>query len=246
MELQYWLVGLTPETYHAAQARVWEELRSYPRAITHLKRYLENSEDANIRWWLAHCHGWVGNWTEAALEYAKIVPLLPKPEVRLGQAEAEFHAGNHAKALELLDGIDRDFPTLEASLENVRVRLRRAHESLSGSRTVESPTGRFQISVSMREVFNSHWVESPTLLEKSTGTMLLTFGDRNWSLDEARWLDDSTVALTLRKYPGNHTPADVVVTVDCAGRSAKIGETELKARNEVEPALERALTWRYG
>ena len=90
----------------------------------------------------------------------------------------------------------------------------------------------------------SLWIETPTVMDKTTGETLLSFKDSNWSLDSARWLSDSVVELTLRKYPGNHLPAQVVATLDCANRNAKIGETVVNSLTQVEPALEQALTWR--
>jgi hypothetical protein len=90
----------------------------------------------------------------------------------------------------------------------------------------------------------SLWIETPTLLDKSTGETLLAFKDSNWSLDAAHWLSDSTVKLTLRKFPGNHLPVNIIATLDCARRTARIGEKEFQSLAEVETALDNALTWR--
>ncbi len=90
----------------------------------------------------------------------------------------------------------------------------------------------------------SLWIETPAVLDKTTGETLLSFKDSNWSLDAARWLSDSVVEFTLRKYPGNHLPVNVIATLDCANKTARVGETELGSLAEVELALERALTWR--
>lgn len=108
----------------------------------------------------------------------------------------------------------------------------------------ESPSGRFRIAISAWEARMSLWIETPTVLDKTTGETLLAFKDSNWSLDAARWVSHSVVELTLRKYPGNHLPVNVVATLDCASRTARVGQVELGSLAEVEPALERALTWR--
>ena len=84
----------------------------------------------------------------------------------------------------------------------------------------------------------SLWIETPAVLDKTTGETLLKFKDSNWSLDAARWLSDSIVELTLRKYPGNHLPVNVIVTLDCANRTASIGEKEVLLLVDVESALE--------
>ena len=107
----------------------------------------------------------------------------------------------------------------------------------------ESPSGRFRIAISAWEARMSLWIETPTLSDK-TGETLLSFKDSNWSLDAARWLSDSVVELTLRKYPGGHLPGQIVAVVDCAQRNAKIGPTEVQSLADLESALERALTWR--
>jgi hypothetical protein len=108
----------------------------------------------------------------------------------------------------------------------------------------ESPSGRFRIAISAWEARMSLWIETPTLRDNVTGEILLSFKDSNWSLDGARWLSDSVVEFTLRKYPGGHLPAQVVAIVDCAQRNSKIGPTEVQSLADLESALERALTWR--
>jgi hypothetical protein len=89
----------------------------------------------------------------------------------------------------------------------------------------------------------SLWIDTPTLTDRRSGENLLSFEDPNWSLDSARWLDDSTVLLTLRKYPGNHEPGALEVTVDCAGRAAMIGTVKVGALRELEQQMEKALKW---
>jgi len=111
-------------------------------------------------------------------------------------------------------------------------------------REIASPTGRFLTVISPWEARMSLWIETPTLRDTTTGETLLSFRDSNWSLDSARWLSDSIVELTLRKYPGNHLPVDIVATLDCASRTAKVGSMELQSLLEVESALEESLTWR--
>jgi hypothetical protein len=94
-ELQYWFVGLTPESYHLHQARVWGEMHAYRRVIAHMKSYLKNTENAKARWNLAYYLGCVEEWSQAALEYGKVAGVLPQPALRLGQDELrnEFRLG---------------------------------------------------------------------------------------------------------------------------------------------------------
>ena len=123
-ELQYWLVGLTPESYHLHQANVWVEMHRYRRAIAHMRAYLTNTENATARWYLAYYHSCVEEWAQSAEEYAKVVPVLPQPVVRLGQAEAELRLGNRARAQEIIDAVDREFPQLDDVLRRARDELR--------------------------------------------------------------------------------------------------------------------------
>ena len=106
-----------------------------------------------------------------------------------------------------------------------------------------SPRDRYIITVDSWEARMSLWIDSPTLADRRTGDKVLSFEDPNWSLDAARWLDDSTVVLTLRKYPGNHTPGSIDVTVDCAGRTAMIGAVRVDGLSQLEPEMEKALKW---
>jgi hypothetical protein len=106
-----------------------------------------------------------------------------------------------------------------------------------------SPSGRFEISLSEKEAFNSCWVFTPTLTDRETGAVLFKFQNDNWSLDEANWLDDTRVAMTVRKYPGNHQPNDLVAIIDCMARSAEVGGEIVGSLDELESRLEALLHW---
>ncbi|HUQ10122.1 MAG TPA: hypothetical protein VM146_07375 [Steroidobacteraceae bacterium] len=107
-----------------------------------------------------------------------------------------------------------------------------------------SPTGRFEVTFYDREVFNTHWVQTPTLVDKQTGEPLFAFKDTHWSVDERSWLDDAKVRFHLRKYPGNHDPGEIMVTLDCATRMASFNGV-VCGFDELEQRLDAALTWIY-
>ena len=90
----------------------------------------------------------------------------------------------------------------------------------------------------------SLWIETPVLCERSSGQRLLVFKDSNWSLNSAEWLSDSVVVMKLRKYPGNHLPAEVVTTIDCIGGTAEVEGKKVDSLGQVERFLEEALVWR--
>ena len=105
-----------------------------------------------------------------------------------------------------------------------------------------SPTGRYEVTFYDREVFNTHWVQTPTLVDRQSGETLFGFTDTRWSVDEREWLDDSVVRFHLRKYPGNHQPGEIIVTLDCAARAATFGG-QACAFGHLEQRLEAALGW---
>lgn len=86
-----------------------------------------------------------------------------------------------------------------------------------------SPSGRFQVYVEPWEAKMSHWVECPYLEEVSSGRVLFRFPNHLWTLDSAKWLDETTVQLGLRKYPGGHSPPALWVTIDCHAETATLG-----------------------
>ena len=106
----------------------------------------------------------------------------------------------------------------------------------------ESPTGRYAISISSWEARMSHWIDTPTLTDRHSGEVLLSFQNGNWSLNSSHWINDSVVVLTLRKYPGAHIPTELSVTVDCLNKTAAIGDTRVPALDRLEAALDHALS----
>ena len=87
----------------------------------------------------------------------------------------------------------------------------------------------------------SHWIDMPELRDASTGEVMLSLADANWSLDTAQWLSPGEVSLSLRKYPGGHQPSSVEVRIDCIARSARIGGGAVIGLAGVEAALDRAI-----
>jgi hypothetical protein len=109
---------------------------------------------------------------------------------------------------------------------------------------LKSPAGTYEITLAEREVFNTHWLHVPSLRDVHTGETFLALSEE-WSLDESAWQTDSVVTLRLRKYPGNHTPPDVVAIVDCAERTATVGEGASGPLADLEQRLDAVLTWIY-
>lgn len=104
-ELQYWLVGLTPEAYHLSQSRNYEQLAWYGQAVAHCRKLLLFCEHPETRARLGLCYSFLGNHGESVREYRKAVAAWDNPAVVLGLAQAEFRNGNRETALELLNRV---------------------------------------------------------------------------------------------------------------------------------------------
>ena len=109
-----------------------------------------------------------------------------------------------------------------------------------------SPSGRYVFQIVAWEARMSLWIESFTLVEAATRAPVMLLQDDNWSVDSAEWLGDSVVKMRLRKYPGNHTPSQVEVSVDCEGRTAEVQGGVRMPLAQLEHTLDRTLSWRKG
>ncbi len=73
---------------------------------------------------------------------------------------------------------------------------------------VVSPSGAYAVRTADNEVRMSHWIRSAVLVD-GTGAMLLDFG-ASWSADTIRWIDETHVAIDLRRYPGDRSARLIV------------------------------------
>ena len=65
-----------------------------------------------------------------------------------------------------------------------------------------SPNHTYKVSFQSYEVRMSHWIDQPSLIRVCDSVCLFSLNADGWSAWETNWLDDSTVALVMRKYPG--------------------------------------------
>ena len=101
-----------------------------------------------------------------------------------------------------------------------------------------SPTGRFIFHIDAWEARTSHWIESFTLVEATTGSTVLALQDSAWSLDHAKWIGDAVVKMQLRKYPGDHRPSSFEMKIDCDARMAELASGPPVCLERLERALE--------
>ena len=107
-----------------------------------------------------------------------------------------------------------------------------------------SPDGRFQVRVEAWEARNSLWIESPAIYDARSEEIILKFQSEMWSLDKAEWKTGEVVDLTLRKYPGNHTPSQLLAAVNCQRQTAELRPLPAVSLAELERLLENQLTWK--
>lgn len=119
-ELTYWLVGTSPEGYHSSKASAWSGIDDHGRTIKHLRSYLKYSDSGRMRWSLAYHLTCLGEWQQAAQEYALVAARMPTPAVLIGQAQVELHLGNKLKAIEILGAIDKNDPGFSDALKAAR------------------------------------------------------------------------------------------------------------------------------
>lgn len=67
---------------------------------------------------------------------------------------------------------------------------------------VFSPNRQYKVSFDSYEMRMSHWIDQPSLIRVRDTVCLFSLSSDGWSAWEVRWLDDSTVSLLVRKYPG--------------------------------------------
>jgi tetratricopeptide (TPR) repeat protein len=150
-ELQYWLVGLTPEGYHWAQAAAWEDLGNFHRAAKHLSGYLQCSENAQARALLAYCYTRIGSWSLAAAEYTTVLASWPHPSIMLGLAEAKLQLGDLAKARELAEIVERDRPNMEPYVLQALEYLKGNLDAAS-NKTLERTHGKYSASIPLQRI----------------------------------------------------------------------------------------------
>lgn len=88
----------------------------------------------------------------------------------------------------------------------------------------------------------SHEIDTPSVVDGETGAIIFEFRSTSWSLDLAHWVTDSVVELTLRKYPGDHLPPDLLATIDCLDRTGQVGKHPPVPLAELEGVLDAALS----
>ncbi|GAB3551863.1 hypothetical protein GCM10027577_32990 [Spirosoma fluminis] len=67
---------------------------------------------------------------------------------------------------------------------------------------IVSPDRTYKVVLSRYEVRMSHWIDQPYLMRVGDGACLFALDGAPWSASDVNWLDETTVRMNLRKYPG--------------------------------------------
>jgi tetratricopeptide (TPR) repeat protein len=105
-ELQYWLVGMTPEGYHLRQSRNYDQLGSAKRCAHHCEELLKYAEYAEPRARLGYYYASLGQNEQAAEHYRKAAQSWPHPSILLGLAQVELRVGRYEAAVEMLARVE--------------------------------------------------------------------------------------------------------------------------------------------
>jgi hypothetical protein len=132
-EVQYWLVGLLPETYHARAAYYWSQLENHRRSVAHCKRYLAYASSDSMKHLLAYGYGHLGKWSEAAEVLRSVGEIWGKPALALSLAEAELNSGNVLAARQAIAMVEATHPSLPTALLGVVESLKGRMPSGSGA-----------------------------------------------------------------------------------------------------------------
>jgi hypothetical protein len=115
-ELQFWLVGMTPEGYHFQQSRNYDQLGAPSRSAYHAHEVLKYAEYPEPRARLGYHYANLGRHAEAAEHYRKAVQAWPHPSIMLALAQSELRIGNYVTAAEWLERTEKS--EMKAQLEN--------------------------------------------------------------------------------------------------------------------------------
>ena len=104
--LHYWLIGMTPEQYHFAQSRSYDQLGAARRAAHHAHEVLKYAEYPEPRARLGYYYANLGKHAEAAEHYRKAVKTWPHPAIMLALAQAEHRVGDTQAALDWIARVE--------------------------------------------------------------------------------------------------------------------------------------------
>lgn len=104
-----------------------------------------------------------------------------------------------------------------------------------------SPDDEYDVHAAPWEAAASQWVYTPSIVRRSDGTVLYRPADEHWSVDRAEWSSAHHITLTLRRFPGNHMPEQVSVSVDLGSATARVDNSAMVALPLLDVALAAAV-----
>lgn len=101
-----------------------------------------------------------------------------------------------------------------------------------------SPDGRYVVCVDSYEARAFQWVDTPELIDTTTGRALLMLEDRCWHVDEAQW-SGSAVIMRLRHFPDGVPSYEV--SLDCDELTVAVDGREARPLEQLGEVLQTAL-----
>ncbi|KQH78343.1 hypothetical protein AO501_03050 [Mycobacterium gordonae] len=102
-----------------------------------------------------------------------------------------------------------------------------------------SPDGRYVLYADSFEARAFQWVDTPELLDATTGSTVLKLTDDCWHLDSASWRSRSVLEMRLRHFPDGVPCYSVLV--DCGQLTASVDGVEARPLDQVDGLLRDAL-----
>lgn len=109
-----------------------------------------------------------------------------------------------------------------------------------------SPLKTYVVRFSTYEVRMSHWINEPGIYSLPDNTLVFEMPS-TWSADEVHWLDDSTVELKTRLYPGRvycDLKLDLLAGTGTASRgSYSFSKAPAAPPQQFEGTLRQIINW---
>ncbi|WP_353189439.1 hypothetical protein [Pandoraea pnomenusa] len=101
----------------------------------------------------------------------------------------------------------------------------------------KSPDGKYDVRSALWEASASQWVYTPSIVNAVTGEVLYQPSDERWSAEEAIWDSANVVTLMMRRFPGNHVPAQISLRIDVCNKIASVNDSPGITLDQVDDAI---------
>jgi hypothetical protein len=104
-----------------------------------------------------------------------------------------------------------------------------------------SPDGRYQVITKPWDPRMSLWLYPPEIFDLKTKEVVFKVRDIAWSLNKSEWESNSIIRISLSNYPYIPPELGIIIRINCAYKTAKIGDDSEIELQVLHDALERTL-----